>query len=616
MAITTKTVTGKIVIPGTTVGVRAKVTATPLTEASALTFPADDTISWGPVVTNTNSAGILTPGLVIPTNPSQTGVLWRIDAAPTDKHVGVPASWTLGQFEITGTGTIDLADMTTVAVTAVPASANPTDVVVGGFIDNPASVTTTAFKNRLTAVDADAGSTFRVQQDARQAAPKWAAAQAVTVGTVRQAPDGSWIKSTAARTTGAAFDATEQTFWTAVAATAGTIEQAALLATFVPRDGTDPGEGGFWDDLDAGVKIARLRDRLFVGDAAALPGVYTAAEGSVGEYFPFSRWMARESTAVVASGIGRIAVTGLSRATLSPTSPAAAPPAHTVSIGVVGFSYSDVLETESATRVVNGWGGYFEGVKRSGGQATFGVEIDVGNLGGGTATNNPYVMFGNGGAGGTYGLVVASGGSTGLVYEDTTFGIAVTNNGAKTKVGLIFEADAITGTDGITGTGNAIQLAKGHLVEWRTPESGGPQGAYLFSSVALAANRVGVEMTDNIVRTLRDGAIIGTVEHGGGASASANYVRLLSNAAGSPARVWSGGEANAGIDVQPSGTGTGRLAAPNGTFKVLWNSTGLGFFGTTPIAKQTLAAAATDAATTQTLVNDIRAKLIAYGLTA
>lgn len=45
-------------------------------------------------------------------------------------------------------------------------------------------------------------------------------------------------------------------------------------------------------------------------------------------------------------------------------------------------------------------------------------------------------------------------------------------------------------------------------------------------------------------------------------------------------------------------------------------SGGVGFYGSAPVAKQTLAAAATDAATTQTLANDIRAKLIAIGLMA
>lgn len=42
----------------------------------------------------------------------------------------------------------------------------------------------------------------------------------------------------------------------------------------------------------------------------------------------------------------------------------------------------------------------------------------------------------------------------------------------------------------------------------------------------------------------------------------------------------------------------------------------LGFLGTTPISKQTLGAAATDPATTQALVNELRAKLIAYGMFA
>ena len=40
----------------------------------------------------------------------------------------------------------------------------------------------------------------------------------------------------------------------------------------------------------------------------------------------------------------------------------------------------------------------------------------------------------------------------------------------------------------------------------------------------------------------------------------------------------------------------------------------LGFFGTAPIAEQTIAAAATDAATTQALANSIRTILLAYGL--
>lgn len=61
----------------------------------------------------------------------------------------------------------------------------------------------------------------------------WTASQAVSVGTVRQAPDGSWIKSTTARTTRASFDVTEATFWGAVITTAGTIEKAAADAAYM-----------------------------------------------------------------------------------------------------------------------------------------------------------------------------------------------------------------------------------------------------------------------------------------------------------------------------------------------------------------------------------------------
>lgn len=40
----------------------------------------------------------------------------------------------------------------------------------------------------------------------------------------------------------------------------------------------------------------------------------------------------------------------------------------------------------------------------------------------------------------------------------------------------------------------------------------------------------------------------------------------------------------------------------------------IGFYGTTPVAQQSIAANGTDAATTQTLANDLKAKLKALGL--
>jgi hypothetical protein len=69
-------------------------------------------------------------------------------------------------------------------------------------------------------------------------AAAWTAAEVVTTGAVRQAPDGSRIKSTATRTTRATFDATEQTFWKSVLGTAGTMEADDLSASYVPQQGS------------------------------------------------------------------------------------------------------------------------------------------------------------------------------------------------------------------------------------------------------------------------------------------------------------------------------------------------------------------------------------------
>lgn len=56
-------------------------------------------------------------------------------------------------------------------------------------------------------------------------------------------------------------------------------------------------------------------------------------------------------------------------------------------------------------------------------------------------------------------------------------------------------------------------------------------------------------------------------------------------------------------DANPGGTGLGQSATDT-----------ISFYGSTPVAQQTLAANGTDAATTQALANDIKAKLLALGL--
>lgn len=342
--------------------------------------------------------------------------------------------------------------------------------------------------------------------------------------------------------------------------------------------GTDPGDTGFWVDEDPTVVIARMRDRLFLGGTADFSGDYAAADN---DYLgPYGGWIPIESTLLVGAPTGRIAVSGVSRASVSPTSPTGNPTFGDTAIGVVGYAYADVPNASSQR--ISGWGGYFEGVRADGGQATFGVEIDIGNLGGVDTVNTPYSMFGVG----TFGLVVASGGSTGETYEPATFGIAITNNEGTFHTGMIVQADAIEGCDGTTGTGIAIALAKGHIIQWDTPESTGLLGAVIYSTVSENAKNVTQEFTNDVVRF---GSVDGTIvslEKGTGGD---NSLQLYSSSTGNPVEMRAKSFTNTDVDLafMPQGDGVGRLRGGAFADKVTWSTTGIGFYGTAPVAKPT-----------------------------
>lgn len=141
--------------------------------------------------------------------------------------------------------------------TELDASVNAVKTTADG-----AAASTAAETTRATAVEA-------------LKAQRWAAAEAVTTGLVRQAPDGSWIKSTAGRTTGATFDATEQTFWTTVLATAGTLEKVALDASFVGFDMRPSGDAsGAADQAALASLLTAAATSLRSKQIVLMPGIY------------------------------------------------------------------------------------------------------------------------------------------------------------------------------------------------------------------------------------------------------------------------------------------------------------------------------------------------------
>lgn len=117
MAMTYATISGKITRPGSNIGIRARVTATPMTTASVLEFPDEDRITWGPETAETDNIGVLST-LKIPLNHGMPELYWRIVVEPIDRIPGV-SKWTVGTFPITASARLeDLVEIDTIAVNA------------------------------------------------------------------------------------------------------------------------------------------------------------------------------------------------------------------------------------------------------------------------------------------------------------------------------------------------------------------------------------------------------------------------------------------------------------------------------------------------------------------
>lgn len=121
----------------------------------------------------------------------------------------------------------------------------------------------------------------------------------------------------------------------------------------------------------------------------------------------------------------------------------------------------------------------------------------------------------------------------------------------------------------------------------------------------------------NVAMTIRKDGLVGI----GIASSIAARLHTVGSAPATPVAIVQGAASqsanllearNSSSTVLASISAAGYLKTP----RYEENATGIGFFGATPVAKPTLSAAATDLATALTLVNDLRTRLINYGLAA
>jgi hypothetical protein len=115
-------VTGRITIPGTDTGIRARLTAVPETTMGALRFPDEipALVTWGPLVVETDDDGNVPDGFLIPLDSTLgDAVVWRFTVEPIEQSAGPLKRWVLARQPITADITIaELANIELIAITA------------------------------------------------------------------------------------------------------------------------------------------------------------------------------------------------------------------------------------------------------------------------------------------------------------------------------------------------------------------------------------------------------------------------------------------------------------------------------------------------------------------
>lgn len=301
--------------------------------------------------------------------------------------------------------------------------------------------------------------------------------------------------------------------------------------------------GGFWADQLPRPNIRRVPGRLFVGDGVAASGNenFPGADqswlyDSFGAY-----WLERGSQLfVLPEDDGYIAG-------MFATRTSTADPVGSVAIGMASIGWND--DTGGA---MLSWAGYFEASREAGAGVAYGLEI-VGKNKGSNHIRNPYAQDSSG----ILGVFFAGGGDpayNGASANPNNAALVIGSNSNTWNTGIIFDADAITGTDGVTGTGHAIKMAKGHLISWFCDTTN--LGAQIVSTVTAGANKnKKLDFSDTSVFLGTDAA--GSLFNFSIPASAVNGFQFSSTAAaaGSVALSASGADTNIDIQLAPKGTG-------------------------------------------------------------
>jgi hypothetical protein len=307
----------------------------------------------------------------------------------------------------------------------------------------------------------------------------------------------------------------------------------------------------------------KLRILATVALTAFLAGKAICAEEQHGAQPPswtttdLDDWFERDSLAAFVQESGLVGILGASRS----SDQASGGP--TESIGVIGL-------TENDKSGGLGWALYGEAIHQSGASASYGLELAVKNRGS-NLTRTPYTPT----TWGAIGIWLAGGGDAsygGSPANPSNAAVAIGANGAPWNVGIVFDADGLSGNDGTTGSATAIAMPKGDAIAWYAPS--GTQAATIGSSIDDATKGAALLFANDEVWSLVRGSLAFKVENANTSGAPANYLRAIAQASGSPPALRVDGS-DTDIDLKLVTKGNGVLRV--GSYQTITTETLCGF---------------------------------------
>lgn len=315
-------------------------------------------------------------------------------------------------------------------------------------------------------------------------------------------------------------------------------------------DVTQTRPGGMWTTIAPFVNISRL-DRLFVGAADTCTGNFDLDNqgGIVPTDSDGPSYLSIHASILSMAPYGGYAIIGSSMASMQNGTAS--------SIGVGGATINDGASDRLC------WSLYSD-VQHETGYASYGLEAAIKNAG----TNYDHAPYGlSTDARGAFGVWMQGGGDNSygpVAANPTTAGIAIVQGSHTWNKGILFECDALTGCNGVTGTGVAMAMARGHQINWYY--AGDNFGAGIVSLVDASASSTLQVFDDRTVYWQSStGKNIFQMIY---AANAVNFLQVESRIAGLSARLLAAGD-DTDIDIQIVPKGAGALVTASGVAAAL-----------------------------------------------